>query len=278
VVAMTANAMASDREACLAAGMNEHVGKPFDLEHLVDLLLRLADRPASVAAAPVNVVEAAPRFPSLSVPPSLLERGAAQGINVQAAMDRFMGKTDLFLRMVKSFNASSTELAPKLRDWLLAGALPQRAEAGMALHSFKGLAATLGAEQMAARGAEGEEVLKRGDNLSQAWIDELEREVQTGCRDMLKLAQELCDLAPKAAAPANAVSSLETFKNSLSDFMHLLSSFDMGATEAFARLREQHAARLGTELEALDAAVAGLDFESAQLICERLLQTAEGQA
>jgi PAS domain S-box-containing protein len=41
IIAMTANAMASDREACLAAGMNEHVGKPFNLKHLVEVLQRL---------------------------------------------------------------------------------------------------------------------------------------------------------------------------------------------------------------------------------------------
>jgi len=41
IIAMTANAMTSDREACLAAGMNEHVGKPFDLKHLIGVLLRL---------------------------------------------------------------------------------------------------------------------------------------------------------------------------------------------------------------------------------------------
>ncbi len=40
IVAMTANAMDSDREACLQAGMNDHVGKPFNMAHLVQVLHR----------------------------------------------------------------------------------------------------------------------------------------------------------------------------------------------------------------------------------------------
>ena len=41
IIAMTANAMASDREACLQAGMDDHVGKPFNLDQLVATLQRL---------------------------------------------------------------------------------------------------------------------------------------------------------------------------------------------------------------------------------------------
>ncbi|GAB4214640.1 MAG: hypothetical protein Fur007_11220 [Rhodoferax sp.] len=44
IVAMTANALPSDREACLAAGMNDHVGKPFNVDNLVALLHRLVPR------------------------------------------------------------------------------------------------------------------------------------------------------------------------------------------------------------------------------------------
>jgi CheY-like chemotaxis protein len=38
---LTANALDTDRAACLAAGTNEHIGKPFDINHLVSTLIRL---------------------------------------------------------------------------------------------------------------------------------------------------------------------------------------------------------------------------------------------
>jgi len=40
IVAMTANAMASDRDACLAAGMNDFVSKPFDAEAFLTVVAR----------------------------------------------------------------------------------------------------------------------------------------------------------------------------------------------------------------------------------------------
>ena len=52
VIAMTANAMASDRDACLAVGMNDHVGKPFELDALVATLRQLTGRDPLAGSGP----------------------------------------------------------------------------------------------------------------------------------------------------------------------------------------------------------------------------------
>jgi CheY-like chemotaxis protein len=44
IIGMTANLFEEDRRACLAAGMNWYVGKPFKLEDLIQALSLLVPR------------------------------------------------------------------------------------------------------------------------------------------------------------------------------------------------------------------------------------------
>jgi CheY-like chemotaxis protein len=44
VIAMTANAMSEDQARCIASGMDDHLGKPFEMENLARLIRLWAPR------------------------------------------------------------------------------------------------------------------------------------------------------------------------------------------------------------------------------------------
>jgi len=68
VIAMTANVLASEQDACLQAGMNDHIGKPFDLNQLVALIHRHVKQPPAAGRA----TEAVVTMPTMAAdPPSL---------------------------------------------------------------------------------------------------------------------------------------------------------------------------------------------------------------
>nr|WP_315395511.1 response regulator [uncultured Duganella sp.] len=154
IVAMTANAMAADRIAALAAGMVDHVGKPFDLAQLIDVILKHVGRAAAGdAAAGDDAADAAPSGQGGAMP--LPEAG----LNSEAALKRMGGLQPVYLMALRSFAVELDSLAGLLRAARDAGdaqaALP-------ALHTLKGLAGTVGAERMAALAQLAEGALKNG--------------------------------------------------------------------------------------------------------------------
>ncbi|MDC8773141.1 response regulator [Roseateles albus] len=233
IVAMTANALASDRRDCLAAGMNEHIAKPFDVDKLLAMLLQLdagrlakqagrviappAQAKAAAAAslaptqapAPSQSVPSAPTaapaervFPTLAVPADLRATAAAQGFDVQSAMDRMMGKVGLFQRMAASLAASAVQLPEQLRALLQA---EDYAAATIAVHSFKGLVATLGGDALAKLAAAGEAQLKQNLAPDEAWLAEFATQSAAGAAALEALSAALQGLKPTAPAPKSSV-------------------------------------------------------------------------
>lgn len=266
VIAMTANAMASDRAACLDAGMNDHVGKPFDLNHLMHTLLRHVhwDSPHSGAqvVAPLLVgADTDTEWP--------------QGVDVASALARMGGNTGLLLRTLRAFVRDAKQIADKL-EWLLASG--DRGAAQRELHALKGLAATLGAEDLSASAAQAEAAMRQTDvaEMPQPWLARLRSSVARCVPLLESVALRLEPVPPVAAHAANGAATyipLDTaaMRDQLGGLRKALRNADMQAMELHAAFRQAFGEGLGASMDALDAAMAELDFDLAAAQCGVLI-------
>jgi two-component system, sensor histidine kinase and response regulator len=270
IIAMTANAMEVDRTACLAAGMNDHVGKPFDLDHLVATLLRHSRR------APQAQAEAPPeRAAAAKLPDELLRTAAEHGIELATAIKRLGGNAAAYLRLLLSFSTDLQTQPARLTALLERG---DRVEASRLMHTLKGVAATLGLRALAAVAADAEGRFARADAAPHDGraSAELAAAASTALTSLAALAAGLqAHLPPPEPAAAGPAAAIDTpaLRSDLGALAELLGHGDMQALDLHTRLRQAHAAALQQALQPLDAAMTTLDFAQAALHCRELLDS-----
>jgi two-component system sensor histidine kinase/response regulator len=136
IIAMTANAMASDREKCLQAGMNDHVSKPIDPDALFATMVRwIKPRHIQRSEPPVKKVETA----SSELLPSIA------GVDLADGLKRVAGNTRLYRDLLSQFAAkyggADAEISAALHS-------DDRKLAERIAHTIKGVAGTLGIKRV----------------------------------------------------------------------------------------------------------------------------------
>ncbi len=167
IIAMTANAMLGDREACLAAGMDDYISKPIRVKELQIALERWGQR------SPVPFA------------PALLQRDSSPGTINWAVLDELRalqepGETDFVQEMIELYLTNTPALIEALRQGIDQG---DADGLRLAAHTLKGNSNSLGAARMGSISLELEKLGRSGTitetgQEAELLLGELEREFE----------------------------------------------------------------------------------------------------
>jgi PAS domain S-box-containing protein len=135
IIAMTANAMAGDREKCLECGMNDHIKKPINVEQFFSTLTRwitpsrdIADSHETISTN--EIADAPPHIPSL---------------NSSQALANLGGNVPIYRKILVRFREDKANIATEMQTAIQTKDFKT---IFLLAHTMKGLCASIGAEQL----------------------------------------------------------------------------------------------------------------------------------
>jgi len=257
IVAMTANTMPTDREACAAAGMNDHVGKPFDIGHLVEVIRR------HVRAAPD--IDAIPPLATGPQDDDLSRAAALAGVDLAVALQRMGGRMATYRRALEGLLRELDALPAEI-DALTTPL--QREPLARRMHALKGLLGTVGAAGLSLQAAAAERAARAGDALApSAVVTEVAQQLNAARDGLQRLLAAIPD--PDApGAPGVALLTSAEFRAALQALSSQLRRSDMAATDTLSALLPRTSGARLAVLKPIRAAVESLGFERAVDLCE----------
>ena len=245
VIAMTADAMSGVEDEVRAAGMNDYITKPIDLQELFGSLGRFIKTGAVMEKPSAESTMQAPEITGLN---------AADGIK------RVAGKTGLYIKLLSSFRKNFSAFIPELEKELAAG---RREDAERRAHSLKGVAGNIGAgklfENVRLLDAElkkenfDRELVKKLSDLTGAELDLLIRGIEEYEKKSVPESPGSRELDPAA------------LKAALEEIISLCAEYDVRAGEKFQAVKNQLPPALAQAGEAL----AAYDYDQAAEIIRK---------
>src|SRR5262249_5106372 len=222
IIAMTANAMKSDVEACLAVGMNDFVSKPIERAALVQSLRRRL--PARIASASPESVAGTPlskRGRQLDQQPARpAQEPVLAGIDVVGTVGRLGIPFEKLRPVILRFGASQRKTLEELRN-----AVAQKDAAGARrhAHALAGAAMNLGADELGTAAKNLEMSAAQGNSDLAGLFHRVDERAALvfGSIDSLATSSSRSDrLATEASLPADPLvvrAQLEQLRSALAD-------------------------------------------------------------
>jgi PAS domain S-box-containing protein len=165
IIAMTAHTLAHEKEAALKAGMNDHIGKPFNsavffniLSQWLDPAKQLAQKPPVPSAAIMTKNTAAPlSVATAKVPDTVTHQETSPcpalqgklshipGLDSATALSRFGDQEERYIHWLQEFTTSAPATIAQIRALITA---EHWKEAADSTHAYKGRTGMLGMHQL----------------------------------------------------------------------------------------------------------------------------------
>ncbi|MGN7612067.1 response regulator [Magnetococcales bacterium HHB-1] len=137
IIAMTAHAMANERDRCFKIGMNAHLAKPIDPNELYTTLVQWipAEKKVQLKNRDQSIVQSPVQIESDGVP-------QIDGIDTQRGIRALGGNQKLYYTLLRSFAQRHHNLAQEIKE---AFAEKRKAQVEKLAHTIKGVAGNFGA-------------------------------------------------------------------------------------------------------------------------------------
>jgi PAS domain S-box-containing protein len=266
IIAMTANAMTSDIKACLAAGMQDHVAKPFNLTELTNKVLQHSSQALSASTA--ITTNPSPAFATLPI--AVQQYAAQQHIELNQALQQLGNSAEFYCKVLQQFRQDVMQYQLQLSTKKQSSSQQQ-----LIFHSLKSTAAMLGFQPLAITAGNYEQQLKLNPvPVTQAQLEVLVQQLITAQQQSTKIMQFLLpDLQPVAPSL-----SLQQLTENVNLLQSQLDSANMAAINLFERLKPS-LLQLEPQLVTLLAdAMATLSFGPAGQLLQQLKHILDRQA
>ena len=263
IIAMTANAMAGDRERALAMGMNDYIAKPLDVGSMFSTLARWLGKSAAPAAEvrkphASDALSPASAMPTHNLPP-------LPGIDVHVGLVTSMHDESLYRSLLGRFLAGQRAFGADFRAAQQASdpSAPERLA-----HTLKSVAGSIGARGVQAAAADLERVCRALAPLPavEQALSRVEAELAPVIEGLATCLTGEHSPAPTSAAPAKAAEG-EAIALFCAQLQALLAEGDSACMEWVGRQPGLLAQAYPEHHTAIAQAIEGFDFEQAlQLI------------